>query len=75
MLFVPMSGWCYGWEMLPQLNIPFRRQLQRQSGLRILHVMLAATQPKTNEYLSLQSEGEDVVAKRLVFGHAVEGQV
>ena len=34
--------------------------------------MTAATQPKACEDLSLQSEGQDVIAKRLIFGHTVE---
>ena len=69
-----MPSWCYGRELFSQLYIPFWRQLQCQSGFRILHVMHAATQPKAYEYLSFQSESEDVVTKWLVFGHAVEGQ-
>ena len=36
--------------------------------------MHATTQPKAYEYLSFQSEGEDVIAKRLIFSHTVEGQ-
>jgi len=29
-------------------------------------------QPKADKYLPLQSEGDDVIAKGLVFGHAIE---
>ena len=72
MFLVPMPGRGYSGKLFPKFFIPFWRQLQCQSGLRILHIMLTTAQPKAYEYFPFQSEGEDVIAKRLVFGHAVE---
>ena len=72
MFLVPMPGRGYSGKLFSEFLISFWRQLQCQSGLRILHIMLTTAQPKAYEYFPFQSEGEDVIAKRLVFGHAVE---
>ena len=73
-LLVPMPSGCHGGELFTELLVPFWRQLQRQSGLGILDIVLTTAQPEAYEYLSFQSESDDVVAKRLVFCHAKERQ-
>ena len=74
MFLVPMPGRGYSGKLFSEFLISFWRHLQCQSGLRILHIMLTTAQPKAYENLPFQTEGEDVIAKRLVFCHAVEGQ-
>lgn len=73
MFLVPMPGRGYSGKLFSEFLISFWRQLQCQSGLRILHIMLTTAQLKAYENLPFQTEGEDVIAKRLVFCHAVEG--
>ena len=73
MLLVPVPGRRHSRELTSKLFVSFWRELQSNSGFgRLFHIMTAATQPKASEDLSLQSEGQDVIAKRLIFGHTVE---
>ena len=39
MLLIPMEGWSYCRELCTKLLIPFRRQLQGKSWLRISYLM------------------------------------
>ena len=67
---VPMSGGGDGGIALTQFEVAVGQELQGETRGGIFDVVTAATQPQANENLALQTEGDDVVAKRLIFGHS-----
>ena len=72
MFLIPMVCWCYCRKLRPKFLIPFWCQFQGKSWLTVFHIIFATTYPKTDEYFALESEGNNVIAKGLVFGNTIE---
>ena len=72
-LLVPVEGRRDGTVVLTQFLVAFGSQFARKPWL-LRPVVFAAAQPKAQENFPLHPKGDNVVAKRLVLGHAAKLQ-
>ena len=69
MLLVPMEGWRHRLILQAQRLVSLGRQFAGKAW-PALPVLSLFTQPKAQEDFAFHAEGDIVLAKRLVFGHA-----
>ena len=69
MLLVPMEGWRHRLMLQAQRLVSIGRQFAGKAW-PALPVLSLSTQPKAQEDFAFHAEGDIVLAKRLVFGHA-----
>ena len=69
-----MEGRSDGAVAVAQFFVAVGPQLAGEARRAAAHVALAVTEPKTQEYLALNTESDVVVAERLVFSHAMQRQ-
>lgn len=71
---VPMESWSDGGVTVAQFFVAVGQQFAGEARRAATHVALAVAEPKTQEYLALNTEGYVVVAERLVFCDAMQRQ-